>query len=197
MILRRFEHNTHKAKKNHFGKHFSLAVRQGIRINLNRKWTLFYVNHGVCAVHIYALLISIDSRWLAQMNVPMWWWTRRKVANIHSLMVKVVHWIISPLEKQIKPKPVKENEAGKEGDKHGRADEEAAKKMVHANRNYKYVNTLCHAVAVFFTPLFLSTLLLPMWKKCVREKKRRVRDVWKDEGKKVRILMRLPTSNNF
>ena len=40
----------------------------------------------------------------------------------------VVHWIISPLEKQIKPKPVKEKEAGKEGDRHGTADEEAAKK---------------------------------------------------------------------
>lgn len=61
--------------------------------------------------------------------------------------------------------------------------------MVHVNRNYKYANTSCYAVVVF--PVFTRS------KSSTQKNARLNMTNQKVIQEKKRILMRLPTSNDF
>lgn len=91
---------------------FHFCIYENSRDEMNiEKTTMFFVNH--CIVYVPFILIYIDWRWLWRKRIMRWNGVEKKLKNERERehqSQKVVHWIISPLEIQIKPEQVKEGE---------------------------------------------------------------------------------------
>lgn len=109
--------HTHKVEKeNHFRKHVSLVFAKAKFIQIQNEHEMNTVLcQSLTTNHCVFNWLCIDCQWLAEMDAIRWTEGKWAGKNIHTVRIgeKVAHLIISPLEKQIKPKPREKSREGR------------------------------------------------------------------------------------